>query len=380
LTFVCEVFLRDPVFRFINLNFAASVRLTPLNAEHRAAGAKLIDFAGWEMPLHYGSQIDEHHAVRRDAGVFDVSHMLALDVEGPGARAFLRLVLANDVDRLGETGKALYSCMLAGDGGILDDLIVYRLAADRYRLLVNAATAQSDLAWLESQHPDDAMLQPRHDLTLLAVQGPRARERCWTALPELRAASEPLANFVGVAVGDAYIARTGYTGEDGFELMLPAARATSAWQRLLAAGVCPCGVGSRDTLRLEAGLNLYGQDMDATITPPECGLTWTVDLTAARDFIGKAALARRVPTCTMLGLVLDDRAGVLRAHQQIHSTHGDGIITSGTYSPTLQASIALARLPLASRPGDNVQVVIRDKRVAARLVKPPFVRRGKILV
>jgi aminomethyltransferase len=356
------------------------MRLTPLAAEHRAAGAKLVEFAGWEMPLHYGSQIDEHHAVRRDAGVFDISHMLALDVEGAGARAFLRRALANDVDRLGQTGKALYSCMLAEDGGILDDLIVYLLAADRYRVVVNAATADSDLAWLERLRPPDAMLRPRRDLAMLAAQGPRAREKCWTAFPELRAASEPLGMFFGAAAGDAFIARTGYTGEDGFELMLPVARAAGAWQRLLAAGVRPCGLGARDTLRLEAGLNLYGQDMDATVTPQECGLGWTVDLAAPRDFVGKAALARRTPACSMLGLVLDGRSGVLRAHQEIHSAHGAGMVTSGTFSPTLQASIALARLPVASRPGDSVQVVIRDKRLAARVVKPPFVRRGKILV
>ena len=356
------------------------MHLTPLAAEHRAAGAKLVEFAGWEMPLHYGSQIDEHHAVRRDAGVFDISHMFALDVEGPGARAFLRRALANDVDRLGQTGKALYSCMLAEDGGILDDLIVYLLAADRYRVVVNAATADSDLVWLERLRPPDAMLRPRRDLAMLAVQGPRARERCWTALPELRAASEPLGVFFGAAAGDAFIARTGYTGEDGFELMLPVARAAGAWQRLLAAGVRPCGLGARDTLRLEAGLNLYGQDMDATVTPPECGLGWTVDVAAPRDFVGKAALARRTPACSMLGLVLDGRSGVLRAHQEIHSAHGAGMVTSGTFSPTLQASIALARLPFASRPADSVQVVIRDKRLVARVVKPPFVRRGKILV
>ena len=356
------------------------MRLTPLAAEHRAAGAKLVEFAGWEMPLHYGSQIDEHHAVRRDVGVFDISHMLALDVEGPGARAFLRGALANDVGRLSQTGKALYSCMLAEDGGILDDLIVYLLAADRYRVVVNAATADSDLAWLERLRPPDAMLRPRRDLAMLAVQGPRARERCWTALPELRAASEPLGVFFGAAAGDAFIARTGYTGEDGFELMLPTAHAAGAWQRLLAAGVRPSGLGARDTLRLEAGLNLYGQDMDATVTPPECGLGWTVDLAAPRDFVGKTALARRTPACSMLGLVLDGRAGVLRARQEIHSAHGAGMVTSGTFSPTLQASIALARLPVANRPGDSVRVAIRDKQLAARVVKPPFVRRGKILV
>jgi aminomethyltransferase len=356
------------------------MRLTPLAAEHRAAGARLIEFAGWEMPLHYGSQIDEHHAVRHEAGVFDISHMLALDVEGPSARAFLRAALANDVERLAQPGKALYSCLLAEDGGILDDLIVYRLTADRYRLLVNAARADHDVAWLERLRSADVTLNPQHELALLAVQGPAARERCWTALPELRAAAAALQPFECALAGDTVIARTGYTGEDGYELMLPAARASGAWRRLLAAGVRPCGLGARDTLRLEAGLNLYGQDMDAGITPAECALGWTVAWSATRDFIGKTALARRAPTCTLLGLVLDGDSGVLRAQQTVHSAHGAGSVTSGTFSPTLQRSIALARLPTASRSGERVEVDIRGRRVGAQVVQPPFVRGGKILV
>lgn len=353
---------------------------TPLDAEHRAAGAKLTAFAGWEMPLHYGSQIDEHHAVRRDAGVFDISHMLTLDVEGAGARPFLHRALANNVDRMRQAGKALYSCLLAEDGGILDDLIVYFLAEDRFRVVVNAATADSDLAWLERLRPTGVVLRPRRDLAMLAVQGPRAKEKFWTALPGLRAATEPLGVFFGTAAGDSFIARTGYTGEDGFELMLPAEGARDAWQRLRAAEVRPCGLGARDTLRLEAGMNLYGQDMDASVTPFECGLGWTVDLAAPRDFVGKAALVRRTPAASMLGLVLEGRGGVLRAHQKIHGAHGDGMVTSGTFSPTMQASIALARLPLANRPGDRVEVAVRDNRLFARVVQSPFVRHGKILV
>jgi aminomethyltransferase len=269
--------------------------------------------------------------------------------------------------------------MLNEDGGIVDDLIVFYWATDRYRLVVNAATADSDLAWLQRLRPADTQLQPRRDLALLAVQGPLAREKCWLALPELRAASEALDVFFGAAVGDTFIARTGYTGEDGFELMVPATHASEVWHRLLAAGVRPCGLGARDTLRLEAGMNLYGQDMDQSVMPSECGLGWTVRLTAARDFIGKTALTQREPRYAMWGLLLEGRAGVLRAHQQIESAHGEGLVTSGTFSPTLQRSIALARLPLATRPGDNVQVVIRDKRHPARVVKPPFVRHGKIL-
>src|SRR5687768_3340929 len=353
---------------------------TPLDADHRAASAKLVEFAGWEMPLHYGSQIEEHHAVRRDAGVFDISHMLALDVEGAGARAFLRHALANNVDRLRQPGKALYSCLLAEDAGILDDLIVYFIAEERFRLVVNAATATGDLVWLERLRPADVVLRPRRDLAMLAVQGPRAREKFWTALPELRTASEPLAIFFGIEAGESFVSRTGYTGEDGYELMLPTASAADAWRRLLAGEVRPCGLGARDTLRLEAGMNLYGQDMDARVTPFECGLGWTVDMAAPRDFVGKVALSRRAPSRSFLGLVLDERAGMLRAHQEIQGAHGAGTVTSGTFSPTLQASIALARVPLDYRPGDMVQVMVRGKPLGARVVRPPFVRRGKILV
>jgi aminomethyltransferase len=353
---------------------------TPLHAEHLAAGAKCVEFAGWEMPLHYGSQIDEHHAVRRDAGVFDVSHMLALDVEGPGAHAFLRRVLANDVARLARPGKALYSCLLAEDGGILDDLIAYWLDDARFRLVLNAAAAETDLAWLTRQRSGEVRLRPRRDLAILAVQGPLARGKLAQALPELRAAAAPLAPFGGVEHEGAWVARTGYTGEDGCELMLPAARAAHAWQRLLAAGVRPCGLGARDTLRLEAGMLLYGQDMDAGVTPLECGLAWTVDTAAARDFVGKQALLARARRFQTLGLVLEAQGGLMRAHQAVRGARGEGAVTSGGFSPTLRASIALARLPPEWRAGERVQVAVREKLLAARLVKPPFVRHGRILV
>jgi aminomethyltransferase len=356
------------------------MRRTPLHDAHRAAGAKLVPFAGWEMPLHYGSQIEEHHAVRRDAGVFDTSHMLTVDVEGEQAVPFLRRALANDIDRLRAPGKALYSCLLAEDGGILDDLIVYFIAAGRYRMVLNAATADADVAWLETLRPAGAGLRPRRELAMLAVQGPGAREKFWAALPELRAASEALEGFSSIEMNENFIARTGYTGEDGFELLLPSERAQDAWERLCAAGVRPCGLGARDTLRLEAGMNLYGQDMDASVTPLECGLAWTVALGAGHDFVGRPALERRPAARRLLGLVLEDRGGVLRAHQTVHTALGDGIVTSGTFAPTLGASIALARVPAACAPGERVQVMVRDKPLAARAVQPPFVRRGKILV
>lgn len=356
------------------------MRQTPLNAVHRAAGAKLVEFAGWELPLHYGSQIDEHHAVRRDSGMFDISHMLAIDVEGADARAYLRYALANDVVRLQAPGKALYSCLLADDGGVLDDLIAYFLADDRFRLVVNAATADSDLSRLlklRAARAPGVRLRARHDLAMIAVQGPNARARTWAALPGLRAACEPLGVFFGAQSGDVFASRTGYTGEDGYELLLPAAKAADAWSRLAASGVRPCGLGARDTLRLEAGMNLYGQDMDATVTPLESGLAWTVDLAAAREFAGRDALQTRPRLHQLTGLVLTSRDGVLRNHQTVHTAQGEGIITSGGFAPTLGRSIALARLPAAVAVGERVEVSMRGKPVEAVVVKPPFARGGR---
>ena len=359
------------------------LKQTPLNTVHRAAGAKMVDFGGWDMPVNYGSQIEEHHAVRRDAGMFDVSHMLAVDLRGPGARDFLRYALANNVDKLKLRGKALYSCLLQPDGGVLDDLIVYFLAEDWFRLVVNAGTADKDVAWLTSLLAGRApqlMLEPRHDLAMIAVQGPGARQRVWQALPGSRLATEELKPFMAAEFADCFIARTGYTGEDGFEIMLPAVRVGALWGALAAAGVRPCGLGARDTLRLEAGMNLYGQDMDEHVNPLESGLAWTVDLASPRDFVGKAMLTATPPERQQVGLLLVDKGGVLRSHQRVRTDCGEGEITSGTFSPTLGASIALARLPAGVVPGDSVHVDIRDKALAARVVKPPFVRHGKILV
>jgi aminomethyltransferase len=379
------------------------LKQTPLNTVHRAAGAKMVDFGGWDMPVSYGSQIEEHHAVRGDAGMFDVSHMLAVDVEPSnatenatespnaaarqGARDFLRYALANNVDKLTVAGKALYSCLLKPDGGVLDDLIVYFLSEKWFRIVVNAGTADKDVAWLRSlidERGAKLKLTPRRDLAMIAVQGPRARERVWAVLqhrnPEAKAATEPLKPFMAAEIGEHFIARTGYTGEDGFEIMLPSTRAVEFWHELAAAGVKPCGLGARDTLRLEAGMNLYGQDMDETVNPLESGLAWTVDLVSARDFVGKAALLARAPTRQLTGLLLEDKGGVLRAHQKVMTHAGEGEITSGTFSPTLGASIALARLPAGVATGEKAQVEVRGKALAARIVKPPFVRHGKSLL
>ena len=354
---------------------------TPLYDIHVAAGAKIVDFAGWDMPIHYGSQIEEHHAVRKDAGMFDVSHMRAVDVAGSGAQAWLRRMIANDVAKLTLPGKVLYSCLLRDDGGVIDDLIVYFFAPDRYRVVVNAGTADKDLAWMRAHAAGfDVAIADRPDLAMIAVQGPQARAKFWAAFPASRAASEALIAFQGIEWNGWLIARTGYTGEDGFEITLPAAAATAAWQALQAAGVAPIGLGARDTLRLEAGMNLYGQDMDESISPLEAGLAWTVDLKdAGRDFIGRKALEAKKSAHHFVGLVLIDR-GVMRAHQKVFTARGPGETTSGSFSPTLNQSIALARVPAGIDVGDTVEVLIRDKYLKAKVVKPTFVRHGKPLI
>lgn len=359
------------------------LKQTPLNPQHRAAGARMVDFGGWDMPVHYGSQIEEHHAVRRDAGMFDVSHMRVVDLEGKGARDFLRWALANNVDKLVEPGRALYSCLLREDGGVLDDLIAYFVREDFFRLVVNAATADKDLAWLQNLLAGRALpirLTPRADLAMIAVQGPKGRAKVWQTIPASEVATGGLKPFSAAQVGAHFIARTGYTGEDGFEIMLPADLAPVLWQALAGERVRPCGLGARDTLRLEAGMNLYGQDMDETVTPLESGLAWTVDLKSPRDFVGKQALTSAAPAKRLGGLLLEESGGVLRAHQKVLTPSGDGEITSGTFSPTLGKSIALARLPAPVVVGDVVEVAVRDKRLKARVVKPPFARNGKAIV
>jgi len=358
------------------------LKRTALFEQHRRLHARLTDFGGWEMPLHYGSQIEEHHRVRRDAGVFDVSHMLVIDVEGVAARDFLRRALANDVARLVVPGKALYSCMLNEAGGVLDDLIVYHLDARRFRLVVNAGTAQKDLDWLTATRDRfafECVLQPRRDLAILALQGPNARTRFWQVREAARAPTCDLGLFQGAGAANLFVARTGYTGEDGFEIMVPVDEVVRLWCDLVTANVAACGLGARDTLRLEAGMNLYGQDMDESVTPMECGLAWTVDLKAERDFIGRGALRGVAARSRLIGLLLLDR-GVLRSHQTLRTPHGDGVTTSGSFSPTLGRSIALARVPPRVEIGDAVEVQVRDKWLAAKVVKYPFVRMGKSLL
>ena len=355
---------------------------TPLYETHAASGAKLVDFGGWEMPLNYGSQIEEHHAVRRDAGMFDVSHMRPVDVEGVDAREFLRLLIANNVDKLTQPGKALYSCMLNDAGGVVDDLIVYFMRDDAFRVVVNASTADKDVTWMRqvaATRDFKVHITPRHDLAIIAVQGPNARTKFWQARPASRAVTEKLAAFFAAEVGDLFVARTGYTGEDGFEVILPAHDASQLWNDLKAAGVAEAGLGARDTLRLEAGMNLYGNDMDEAVSPLDAGLAWTVDLKTPREFIGRASLERDGARLALVGLKLLDR-GVLRSHQKVVTAAGEGEITSGTFSPTMQTSIAMARVPREVKVGDTAQVDMRGKVLNAQVVKMPFVRNGKVLV
>ena len=361
----------------------APLLTTPFHALHIEAGAKMVPFAGWDMPIHYGSQLKEHEIVRQDAGMFDVSHMTVVDLTGEGARDYLRHLIANDIDKLAPVGKALYAGMLNEAGGVIDDLIVY-LTDWGYRVVVNAGTRDKDLAWMRRQIEGYAVtLTERPDLAMLAVQGPTAIDRFCAAQPAMAERVRALNVFQGLPFNKGadgwFIARTGYTGEDGLEIILPAAEAAGLWRDLLAAGVQPTGLGARDTLRLEAGMNLYGHDMDDNVSPLEAGMGWTLDLKdPARDFVGRKpveALKAAGPKLKQVGLVLEGR-GVLREGMTVLVDGlGEGVITSGTFSPTLKQSIAIARVPAAT--GTTVAVDIRGQHVPARVVKMPFVRNGK---
>jgi len=365
---------------------------TLFHENHLKLGAKMIDFGGWDMPIHYGSQISEHLQTRSQVSIFDVSHMAIVDCFGEDAPEFLRYVLANNIDKLKTVGQGLYSCMLNPDGGIIDDLIVYRLEG-HYRLVINASTAVTDISWLTQQAAlfKHLKLTPRRsDINhcidpevLLAIQGPKAEEILCKAFPELQNQLKKLPYFhvsmLPTIYGELMFARTGYTGEDGFELSVARTRGQELWDYLLHLGVKPAGLGARDTLRIEAGYNLYGQDMNTSINPFDCGIHWTVDLKSPRDFIGKFALISYNQTFDFLGLVLLDK-GVLRSHQTVITPLGNGEITSGTFGPSLEKSIAFARLPIGQVIGSIVKVIIRHQTYDAQIVKPQFVRRGHILI
>ncbi|OIR24446.1 glycine cleavage system aminomethyltransferase GcvT [Bathymodiolus thermophilus thioautotrophic gill symbiont] len=355
---------------------------TPLYQAHLDAGGKMVDFGGWEMPLNYGSQLEEHNQVRKDAGMFDVSHMTVVDFKGSEAKKFLQILIANDVDKLKTPGKALYSCMLNEAGGVVDDLIVYYQNDTDYRMVINAGTTEKDIAWIEAQAQGfEVFVEPKFELAMIAVQGPNAREKVYQAMNGVEEICGQLKPFNAASVGNLLIARTGYTGEDGFEIMLPEKSAEFTWKMLLEAGVKPCGLGARDTLRLEAGMSLYGAEMSETVSPLAAALTWTVDLTDEnRQFVGREALEKlkhKGADKTIVGLVLEGK-GVIRNHQKVMTNLGEGEVTSGTFSPTMGKAIALASVPKGAQ--GLCEIEMRNKKVSAKIVKPPFVRNGKILV
>ena len=355
---------------------------TILHAKHIEAGAKMVDFYGWEMPINYGSQIEEHNAVRTDAGMFDVSHMTIVDVKGNDAKAFLRRLVINDVAKLEEAGKALYTGMCNEEGGVIDDLIIYFFSDTDYRLVVNSATREKDLAWINKQaEGSDVTITERPEFAMIAVQGPQAKAKVATLLnTEQLAAVEGMKPFYSAQAGDLFIATTGYTGENGYEIALPAEQASDLWQQLLDAGVAPCGLGARDTLRLEAGMNLYGLDMDESVSPLAANMAWTIAWDdESRNFIGRDVLSAQRAAGDqqkLVGLVMETK-GVLRTGLKVITEHGEGVITSGTFSPTLGHSIAMARVPRAVKLEDTVEVEMRKKNVAVKVIRPSFVRNGK---
>lgn len=361
---------------------SSALKRTPLAAAHEAAGAKMVPFFGWEMPLHYGSQLEEHHAVRGCGGIFDVSHMTVVDISGIDATAYLQRLLTQDVATLAP-GQASYGALLNQAGGVIDDLIAYR-REEGYRLIVNAATREGDLAWLEAHRTGNLEITERAELAMLAVQGPEALAR---AAPWLGAAAPSLAAlppFAFLEDGDRFLARTGYTGEDGFEVVLPAAEVIDAWAALRAAGLAPAGLGARDTLRLEAGMNLYGQDMDQSVSPLEANMGWTVAWAPEdRAFLGRSALAAQkaegAPT-RQVGLRLEGK-GVLRAGLEVFQEGPDGAwapvgtLTSGAFSPTLKEGIGLARIKATAPKEASLAVELRGQYRRVRRCRPPFIKK-----
>lgn len=367
----------------------SALQRTPFYDAHIQANAKLVDFAGWELPIHYGSQLAEHEAVRTDAGMFDVSHMLVTDVTGEHAKAFFQKLLANDVAKLSFVGKALYSALLNDNGGVIDDLIVYRMneAETAYRIVSNGATREKDLAQFGKIATDFGVtLTPRYDLAMIAIQGPKATQKLLSIKADWTDTVNGLKPFVGADLSektggdDWFVARTGYTGEDGVEVILPSGQAVAFFDELVKAGVSPCGLGARDTLRMEAGMNLYGNDMDDEVSPLEAGMAWTVDLNDEnRDFVGKSALValkEKGVAVKQVGLLQTGKGGVLRAGMTVVTDAGEGITTSGVFSPSLGQAIAIARVP-ADFKGDTAKVIMRGKEVGVRVLKLPFVRNGQ---
>jgi aminomethyltransferase len=363
---------------------APPLKRTPLYEAHRARGARMVPFGGWEMPVQYAGIIEEHRAVRTRAGLFDVSHMGEVELAGPGALPLAQRLVTNDVGRLA-IGRALYTPMCTPQGGIIDDLLVYRLGEEHLMLVLNAANTEEDLAWIRSHAGEDVRVLDRTaEIALLALQGPRAQE----VLERLTPAPLGAIRYywcrqeVEVAGRPAIVSRTGYTGEDGFEIYCAARDAAHLWHAILEAGrpegVLPAGLGARDTLRLEAGLLLHGSDMDKTTTPLEAGLGWTVRLQKG-EFIGAEALRRQAAagiSRRLVGFTLEERAIARHGFPILHQGTAVGRVTSGSFGPTVEKSIGLGYVPPEyAEPGQRIAVEIRGRAVPGAVATLPFYAR-----
>lgn len=361
----------------------SSSSLSPLDAVHREAGARMIDFAGWMMPIQYQGIREEHRAVRESAGIFDVSHMGEIFVSGPGAAAWLETIFCNRLGKL-VVGRGQYTLMLNEEGGVIDDLIIYRTGEEEFFFVINASRRDEDVAWLRKHLPEnkDIIFQDRsNDLAAVALQGPKAEEMLMNVLPDLVVPKRNgIVSLSTIAGG--LVARTGYTGEDGFEIFMPKKNITSYWEKLVAAGAKPCGLGARDTLRLEMGYPLNGSDLLMTRTPLEAGLEKfvAIDDSLKSDFIGRSALIQQHVAGVkerLTPMTLIETGPPLRSHYLIYD--GDQLIgetTSGALSPSLGCGIALAYLPIAfTTPETLLHIEIRGRRFKAKVTSLPFYRK-----
>jgi aminomethyltransferase len=355
------------------------LRQTALHEVHIESGGCMREQDGWALPAHYGTPLEEHRAVRSAAGMFDLSHLLALDVCGAGATAWLRHLLANDVAQLGTPGSAMHSCMLDEHGGVLDEFVVFRISSHEYRIIVHAARVERVVEWMRSRIAStgaNLTLGTRKDLAMIGIEGPETLSRAMRAIPELNTATGIPSPFAAVRLSDLFIARAGFTGEEALAIALPDGRTEGVWRALLDAGVRPCGHEVRDTLRIEAGLPLYGQDIDASLTPFDVGLRRSANLDdPERHFIGRTALEMRPPRWRLMGLVADAESA-LRPGLRVRTPYGEGTTTSCTFSPAMKCQIALVRLPRTAVPDETAIVETSPGRVMARVVGLPFVRSG----
>ena len=350
---------------------------TPLNKSHIELGAKMVNFSNWEMPISYSSLIEEHNAVRNTVGIFDVSHMSVFDFDGDNQVAFFEKIFANDIKKIYKDNKAIYGALLNEEGGILDDLIIYH-ANNKFRLVSNCSTREQNRQWFEKHAVEFGVkVMERSDMGILAIQGPDALNKI-LEIKEIDAQVNTLQSFGCMFEGDKLYARTGYTGEDGLELIVPTKDINHLWDQALELGCTPIGLGARDTLRLEAGLNLYGNDMTINNHPYESNMGWTIDMSDEnREFIGKDALLSidQSKSQKIVGIILQDK-GILRSGYEITHEQGKGVVLSGSYSPTLQSSIGLARVDQGYK--ENGKVMIRNKLLNIDFVSPRFLGQGKI--